>query len=658
MCSLCGVGCRLEPGDPPRARGVAGPANPNGRLCQKGVRAFESPENRLERPLVRRGGELTPVSWATAYDRVVESFREILASGGPDALAFLGAPHSTNEENYLLQKLARILGTNNVDNRSRLCHVSTARALSERVGWPATTNSLSSLPDADVIVVAGANPAERQPIAFNSFIRPAVNDGTTLVHVDPAGNRTTRLADIHVKPRPGTDALLFDLLSARIHADERGVDRTFVDERTSGYEGFAASLGDIASDETLLAAGVEETSVERVADLIADANRVAGLVGTGIEGSPGDANASAALLNLLLLTGNVGRSGTGLYILRGLANEQGATDAGCVPDKLPGHQPVTDSAARARVAAEWGTTPPSDPGTHAKDMLTSFGDGIRGALAVGENPAISKRDPDWVRQQLDALDTLVVVDVMSNETTQHADVVLPAMTGAEKEGTVTNLERRVQRLQQVQTPPERARSDFEILSDIGARVTDRPDEFDYASVADVFDELSRVAPTHVGMSYDEIGREGSQWPVDCGDVLYRDEFETADSRARFGSAQPLISPGSDDGFWLVTGGRMSEFHDDASSGDPTLRINPTDARELGVDPGATVDVSSDGTAVRTRVQLDDGIRCGAVYLPANVADPLLRHGATTVSVALPSAERDRPERRNGDESAGAERCGK
>ncbi|PHQ46097.1 molybdopterin oxidoreductase [Halorubrum sp. C3] len=632
VCSLCGVGCRLEPGDWPRARGVAGPANPNGRLCQKGVRAFEPPEDRLETPLVRRDGELAPVSWSTAYDRLVESFREILATDGPDGLAFLGAPHSTNEENYLLQKLARLLGTNNVDNRSRLCHESTARVLSERVGWPATTNSLSSLPDADAIIIAGANPAERQPIAFNSFVRPAVKDGTTLVHIDPAGNRTTRLADIHVKPRPGMDALLFDLLSAQIHADERGVDRTFVDERTSGYEGFAESLADIAYDETLLAAGVEEATVKRVSDHLANADRVAGLVGTGIEGSPGDANAAAAILNLLLSTGNVGRSGTGLYILRGLANEQGATDAGCVPDKLPGHRPVIDPSARARVAEEWGTTPPSDPGVNAKEMLASFGDGIRGALAVGENPAISKRNPDWVRRRLEALDALVVVDVMLNETARHADVVLPAVTGAEKEGTFTNLERRIQRLQPVRTPPTQSRSDYAILTDIGVRLTDQPDEFDYDSVADVFDELSRLAPTHAGLSYDDLGAEGSQWPRDCGDVLYRDEFETADGLARFGSAQPLIPPRSEDGFWLVTGGRMSEFHSDAFPDSPTLRINPTDARELGVEADETVAVSSDTTSVRTTVQFDDTVRRGAVYLPANVADPFLRDGATTVSI--------------------------
>jgi len=200
------------------------------------VRAYRvGGDERLTEPMVRQdGGDLQAVSWEMAYERVVDGVQEIVATDGPNALAFLGAPHCTNEENYLLQKLARTLGTNNVDNRARLCHESSTRALSERVGWPATTGSLADLNASDLIVVAGANPAERQPIAFNSFVRPAVNEGATLVHVDPVGNRTTRLADYHVAPQPGMDALVFDLLSAGVLDSDRGVDHGFINERTRG----------------------------------------------------------------------------------------------------------------------------------------------------------------------------------------------------------------------------------------------------------------------------------------------------------------------------------------------------------------------------------------------------------------------------------------
>lgn len=644
VCPRCGVGCRLRPRSDgsegrdqsdqrsgPRARGVAGPANPNGRLCRKGVGAFDvATGSRLTRPSVRIDGERRPVSWDAAYDRVVERFDAVREEWGPDAVAVLGAPHCTNEENYLLQKLARALGTNNVDNRSRLCHVASTRTLAERVGWPATTNGLADLREADLILVAGANPAERQPVAFNSFVRPAVDAGATLVHVDPVGNRTTRLADVHLAPRPGADATVFDLLSART-LDADGVDRAFVDERTSGFEAFTAGLRDLDEARALTAAGVEERALDRVARLVAGADRVAGLVGTGVEGGAGGANAPAALLHLLLLTGNLGRPGTGLHVLRGLVNEQGATDAGCVPDWLPGHQPVSDPAARDRVAAEWGFEPPAEPGQTATDLLAAFGSEVRAALVVGENPAVSKRERDWVCRRLDALEALVVVDVAASETADHADVVLPAAAGVEKVGTYTNLERRVQRTRPTATPPGEARPDFAILRDLGRRLFPETGWFDHETPAEAFDELTRVAPTHAGVSYADLGPAGRQWPFDEDGVLYRERFETPDGRAAFGSVQPVVAPERTDGLRLVTGGRTSGFGEDPD--DATLRLHPADASERGVDPGARVAVRVGDAGVDATARLDDDVRRGTAYLPATVADPLTRRGATTVTVA-------------------------
>ncbi len=644
VCPRCAVGCHLaRPADGPLADGVAGPANPEGRLCEQGVSAFDGLEDdRLTRPLVRRNGDHEPVAWATALEAVAERFGAILEADGPDALAFLGAPHSTTEENYLLGKLARLVGTNNVDNRARLCHADTARALSDRLGWPATTGGLEHLAAADVIVVAGANPAERQPVAFNGFVRPAVNDGATLVHVDPVGNRTTRLADVHLAPRPGTDALVFDLLSAHV-LDAGGVDSSFVAERTRGAEAFAAALADRDPDRVARVAGVDRDEVARVGDHVAGADRVAALVGTGIEDDAGGGDAAGgataagtgsgsdgaaapgALLDLLLLTGNFGRPGTGLYVLRGLVNEQGATDAGCVPDRLPGHQPVTDPAARARVESEWGRPPPAEPGLTATEMLAAFGDGIRGALVVGENPAVSKRESDWVRRRLAALDALVVLDVAPNRTTRHADVVLPAAAGVEKAGTVTSLDRRVQRLRPTAAPPGEARPDFAVLCDIGGRLVDDADQFAYPDVGAAFDELARVAPTHAGGS--DAG--GRRWPFDGDDVLYRDAFATADGRAPFRTPGPVAEPAEGDGLRLVTGGRTGEFAADAAA---VLRMHPADAGERGLAGADAVAVAADDVAVTATVDPDEAVRRGTVYLPAPVADPLLRVGAETVTV--------------------------
>jgi formate dehydrogenase major subunit len=645
VCPLCAVGCHLEPGpDRTRADGREGPANPNGRLCRKGIRAFDAvaAEDRLTSPRLRRDGGLEPVSWETALDHVVERFAAVRDAHGPDALAFLGAPHCTTEENYLLQKLARSLGTNGVDNRARLCHDATARTLAERLGWPATTNGLSDLSEADVVLVAGANPAARQPVAFDSFVRPAVNDGTTLVHLDPVGNETTRLADVHLTPRPGTDALVFDLLSALV-VDADGVDEPFVASRTRGDDEFAAAMAEFDRERATAAAGVDADRVERVAELVADADRVAVLTGTGIEGGgpDGDAAAPDSILNLLLATGNVGRRGTGWFVLRGLVNEQGATDAGCVPDRLPGHRPVTDEAARSRVADEWGFEPPSAPGRDARELLAAFGDEIRGALVVGEDPATSKRPTEWLDDRLGGLDVLVVLEVAESDTTPYADVVLPAATGVEKAGTVTNLERRVQRLRATGAPPGAARSDFAILAELGRRLADDGSRFDYDHPSEAFDELTRVAPTHAGVAYDELGPDGRQWPFDAASVLYRETFDTDDGRAPFRLPRPIVASERGDGLRLVTGGRASDFLDDRAVDDPAVRMHPADADELGLRSEAPVvaraaecdDESSDeGTALELVLRTDDGVRRGTVYLHAAVADPLLRRDAETVVV--------------------------
>ncbi|WP_313694666.1 molybdopterin oxidoreductase family protein [Halorarum halobium] len=667
VCPGCAVGCRLEPGEDSRARGVVGAANPNGRLCRTGIDAFDVGDERLVRPRVRHDGDLRAVSWETAYDRAIAGLEAVLAAHGPDGLAFLGAPHSTNEENYLLGKLARTLGTNNVDNRARLCHVSTARALRERVGWPATTNGLADLGEADLLIVAGANPAERQPVAFDGFVRPAVADGTTLVHVDPVGNRTTRLADVHLAPRPGTDATAFDLLNAHLLDGGDAVDEAFVAERTRGYDRFAASVADLDREAAVSATGVDESTIARVAELVADADRVAALSGTGIEGGteevdgtdhvdgadPVDgadevdarngATAAGSLLDLLLVTGNVGRRGTGLFVLRGLVNEQGATDAGCVPDRLPGHRPVTDPDARDRIEAAWGVAPPATPGKTATELLSAFGDGVHGALVVGENPAVSKRDPDWIGRRLDALDALVVLEVAPSATTRHADVLLPAAAGVEKTGTVTNLERRVQRLRRTSGPPGDARTDFTVLRDLGRRLFPTDGYFEYADVSAVFDELSRVAPTHQGLSYADIDAEGRRWPFEDDDgVLYRESFETPDGRAAFGTAGPVPEVGPADGLHLIAGGRASEFPDEDAGGNRPLRMHPADAADRGVDAGEPVVVSAGAVAVETVVALDERGRRGTVHLPAAAADPLLRGGTSTVAVEPTSDPRGEP----------------
>ncbi|WP_135305907.1 molybdopterin oxidoreductase family protein [Haloarcula amylovorans] len=638
VCPLCSVGCTLAPsdGEKSRAQGVPGPVNRNGRLCQRGIGAFDAlgSDERLTTPLVRRDGELRAATWPEALDRAADALSTVADEHDADALCFFGAPHCTNEENYLLQKLARSLGTNNVDNRARLCHVSGMTALETRLGRPAMTNSLSGLSEAGVLLVVGANPARQQPVAFDSYIRTALHDGTTLVHVDPRENQTTRAASVHLAPRPGTDALVVTALCALV-AERGGVDESFVAERTSGYGEYAESLAEVDADRAAATADIAPESLRSVADRIVAADRVAVLAGTGIEGSDhGGTDTADALINLLLLIGSFGQPGTGMNVLRGLNNEQGATDAGCRPDRLPGHRPVDSPEDSERVAAEWGIELPATPGLTEREAVERFGDSVHGALVVGENPAVEKRDASWLRDRLTALSALVVVDLFESETTEHADVVLPAAAGVEKAGTVTNLDRRVQSLTPTVAPPGDARPDFEILRELGIRLVG--DAFEYEDSAAAFDEWTRLSPVHEGMTRSTVADGGVQWPT-AGDglhgtaVLYEEAFETESGRAAFTDIEANGTDSPSDRLALLVGSRAGGVGATGSS-DERVHLTETDAASRGIEDGDSVVLRNDAAAIEATVAVDGSVREGTAYLHADVADPLVRDESATVRV--------------------------
>ncbi|GGL64904.1 molybdopterin oxidoreductase family protein [Halocalculus aciditolerans] len=635
VCPMCAVGCQLTVSggspDAGRASGRAGPANPQGTLCRRGIRAPRvlGDDDRLDAPLVREDGELVEADWETALDRATDGLGGVVAEAGADALAFLGAPHCTNEENYRLQKLARVLGTNNVDNRARACHDAAAGALEARFGYPATSFAAEDVLETDLLLAVGANPAVQQPVFFDSFVRPAVNErDATLVQVDPQANETTRLADHHVAPRPGADALLLQAVCARL-AERGDVDESFVAARTTGDEVYREALADVDAAEAAAETGVPPEAVDALADAVADAERVAVLAATGVEND--DGATPNALLDLLTLTGNVGEPGTGFAILRGLANEQGASDVGCRPTGLPGHAALDDAAARERLADAWGVAPPETPGLTEREALEGFGERVRGALVVGENPAVSKYDEEWVADRLDALDSLVVLDVFESETTAHADVVLPAAVGLEKGGTVTSLDRRVQTLTPVAEPPGDARSDHAILGALARRLAPDPDCF-AGDVAETATELAAVSPLHGDLD------DGERWPPTGSgsgtDTLYAESFATPDGKAAFSTPDVSVSALPEGAFALVVGSRAGGFGA-AGEGDDRLRLNPTDAAELGVADGEAVTVTpADGgdAAVEVVADVTDAMRAGTVALHADVADPLVRAGATAVRI--------------------------
>ncbi|TKX54335.1 formate dehydrogenase subunit alpha [Halorubrum sp. SP3] len=640
VCPFCGVGCSVEYAGRGSATGVEGPVNERGEICPKGAAAFDvvDSDDRLTEPLVRHDGRFVTAPWEAALDRAVEGIGEVVDEHGPDAVQFFASSNCTNEENYVLQKLARVLGTNNVDNCARLCHASTVAAMSERLGAGAMTNTLDDLGEADCILVNGANPAEQHPVAFRSYILPAVRDGATLVHVDPRANDTTEAADVHLPLRPGTDIELLNAVAATL-VEEGLVDEAFLDERTTGFDRLRERLVDVDVAANAEAAGVEPEAIREAARAYGEADRAAIVTGMGTSQHRCGTDNVHALLNLALLTGNVGHPGTGMNPLRGQNNVQGASDVGGLPSVLPGYEPVTDPDARERVAAEWGVEPPAEPGLTEVEATHRFGDDVRAAVVFGENPAVTEPNATAVASAFDDLDYCVVIDLFETRTAAHADVVLPGSAWAEKSGTVTNTDRRVLRMRPNADLPGNARRDFDILTALGRRLTDRPEAFDYDRPEAAFEELTRVAPIYEGMSYAGIGDGYQRWPFDADagrgtEVLHAETFATGERTAPLAVVDP-VPPADDldpDELVLTTGRVLQHFNSGALSrrsdrlvamrGEDALQVHPSDAAERGIEDGDRVTVSNERGTVEVAAEVTLAVREGVTFCTFHYPEPL------------------------------------
>ncbi|WP_255150937.1 formate dehydrogenase subunit alpha [Halorarius halobius] len=646
VCPYCGVGCSLQY-DPDRdgATGWPGPVNTRGEICPKGAAAWEviDSDERLTRPLVRENGRLVTASWDAALDRIAGGAARAVEAGGPDALAFFASSNCTNEENYLLQKLARALDTNNVDNCARLCHSSTVAAMRDRFGAGAMTNTLADIGEADVFLVTGANPAEQHPVIFRSYLLPAIKRGTTMVHVDPRKTDTTRAADVHLPVRPGYDIPLLSAMAAVV-VEEGLVDETFVAERTAGVDAYRRHLDEVDVDANAELAGVDPADLRAAARAYGEAERAAAFTGMGMSQHHCGTDNVHALLNLALLTGNVGREGTGINPLRGQNNVQGAGDVGALPDVLPGYQPVTDDAARERVAGVWGFEPPAKPGLTEVEMTHRAGDGIEFCYVFGENPAVTEPNSTRARRALREFDCLVVHDIFRTETAELADVVLPGSAWAEKSGTVTNTDRQLLRMHETRAPPGDARRDLAVVGEVARRVTaavngatplDPPEDPRAA-----FEELTRVSPIYAGIEYDAIGTGSVRWPFPEGadqgtGVLHRDTFESGDRRARFDPVDHVdpVDPVADDHLVLTTGRVIQQFNSGACTrrsgtlmrmrGEDALQMHPGDADRRGIADGDRVVVENDRGRVEAPVEVTPAIREGTVFLTFHYADPLV-----------------------------------
>jgi len=635
VCPLCGCGCsilletkadRIVRAVPDKNGGVS-----RGALCVRGSYGLDfvhSPD-RLSKPLVKRNGTLEEASWEEVLEVVSAGLAKVVEENGPDSMAVLGSSKCTNEENYLLQRFARgVLGTNNVDNGSRLYSAGSRVGIGWTLGVPGSTGSLEDLEQSEVILVIGADPANSAP-AVSYAIKRAVKYGSTrLLLVDPRKTKLAAMAHLWLKPRVGSDVALINGMS-RIIVDEGLLDEEYVTRRTDNYDAFKESLKPFLPEYVEQTTGVLAEEMVEAARIFAGAGQASIVCGNGIVQHISGSEASMAVANLAMLTGNVGRNGGGVYALQRDNNAQGAADMGTLPGFLPGYQSVKDADVRQSFEVQWGSTLPAEIGLTALEMIQQARERrIRGMYVVGENPVMSFPNAALVREALSSLDFLVVQDLFLTETARLATVVLPAASFAEKDGTFTNFEGRVQRVRRAIRPYGESLPDWEILLHVAQKMG-KP--MPYASVEDIMDEIETLVPLYHAMGYPDLSsrtphrREAANGRL-WSRRLYKGQFPRAFDRFHPVEWTP-DGHKSQDAYpmTLVTGSTLYQAGTGSSSSrsrrlgafqqKAVADIHRDDASALGISDGDTVRLISPNGEVVATAGVGNSVARGMVFVP-------------------------------------------
>jgi len=569
ICPYCGVGCRLKLGVK-EGRVISvhpdrdSPVN-RGQACVKGHFGLEEivhHPDRLTTPLIKRSGRLEEASWDEALDLIAERFTEIKNKYGPDSLGALSSSRCTNEENYLVAKLARAaFGTNNVDNCARVCHAPSVTGLAACFGSGAATNSFDQIEDADVIFIIGSNTTEAHPIVSLKMIK-AVSKGAKIIVADPRKIELVDLASIWLNLKPGTNIALLNAMM-NVILREGLEDRDFIANRTEGFEEFRKVVMEYPPQRSAQITGVCEEDIIEAARLYAKAKKAMIVYSLGItEHITGTANVMS-LGNLAMLTGNVGRSSTGVMPLRGQNNVQGACDMGSLPNVHVGYQAVADGNIQSKFEQAWKVELPATPGQTSTQMLDCAPEGkIKGLYILGEDPAQTDPDTNKVRSSLEALDFLVVQEIFPTETTKYADVILPAASFAECDGTFTNAERRIQRVSKA-IPPICGLENWQTICLIAQKMG-YPMKYDHPS--EIMDEIASLAPMFAGVSFPRLGSGGLQWPCPSIDhpgteTLHVEKFSRG--LGKFNAVEhkyPAEQPDADYPLILTTGRRREHYN--------------------------------------------------------------------------------------------------
>ena len=656
VCPYCGVGCqltfRIKDDHIVAVEGKDGPANHN-RLCVKGRFGFDYVHHpdRLTEPLIRKDGvgkddvaidpanpltHFRVASWEEALDRAAEGLKRIRDRAGPQgggrgALAGFGSAKGSNEEAYLFQKLVRTgFGNNNVDHCTRLCHASSVAALMEGIGSGAVTAPFMAAADAEVIIIIGARPTENHPVAA-TFFKQAAKRGAKLYVMDPRSQFMARYATKMLQFNPGRDVAM---LNALLHTiiEEGLYDRQYVQAHTEDFEKLREHIRDYAPEKMAEICGIDAATLREVARNYARAKAAIIFWGMGISQHVHGTDNARCLIALALVTGQVGRPGTGLHPLRGQNNVQGASDAGLIPMVFPDYQSVEDPDIRAKFEGLWQTSLDPKRGLTVVEIMDAVHAGqITGMYVMGENPAMSDPDVQHAREALAQLEHLVVQDLFLTETAKYADVVLPASAWPEKDGTVTNTNRQVQIGRTALPMPGNARQDWWIIQELARRIGL---DWRYTHPRDVFAEMKLAMPSLNGITWERLQRESSvTYPCDAEDqpghdIVFGDGFPTKTGRARFVPAAivpPAEEPDNDYPMVLTTGRQLEHWHTGAMTRrasvldeiepEAVASLAPAELRRLGIGPGTRIRVTTRRGSIELKARSDSAVAPGMVFIP-------------------------------------------
>jgi formate dehydrogenase alpha subunit len=628
ICAYCGVGCNIFLGvrgnKVVSSRGDRESIVNGGRLCVKGRFGYEfiNHSDRLKTPLIKHNGQFKEATWDEALDLIALKF----SNSGKEKFATLSSARITNEENYVVQKFTRaVMGTNNIDHCARLCHSPSVAGLVQTLGSGAMTNSNEEFKNAATIFSIGSNTTAAHPV-IGLNIKKARRHGARIIVANPKEIDLCRHADIFIQHRPGTDvALLMGMMN--VIMNEKLTDDDFIRSRCDDYEVFKTSLKQFSPDTASEITGVPREKIIEAARMYATNKPSSIVYAMGITQHTHGTDNVLAISNLALMTGNVGKESSGVNPLRGQNNVQGACDMGALPDVYTGYQKVTDPVSREKFEKAWGVPLDGKNGLTHTEFFDRIENGeIKSLYQVGENPILSEANANHVKKALEKLDFFVVQDIFMTETSEYADVVLPAVSFAEKDGTFTNTERRVQRVRKAVEPEGESKTDWWITCEIAKRMGAKG--FEFSDSAEIMAEINRLTPSYAGITYDRIENEGIQWPCPSIDhpgtkILHTKKFSTPSGKARF---LPLIYipsvelPDKDFPLLLTTDRSLYHYHTSTMTRrvnglrvldkEELLKVNPFDAESLGIIDGEMVKVISRRGEVQVKTKLTNIIPVG------------------------------------------------